>query len=820
DNYATNSQFETDHGKMIVRIKKHLGGANQEADGDLVSEVAEWTNEHRLRGCAYLYVRLFYEVGAYQNGVPNVSATIRGKKVYDPRTDSSAFSNNWALCVRDYVTNTTYGLGAGDHEIDEASFIAAANIADENVNLSTGTQKRYTLDGIVDTANKPIDVLSDMANASAGAISYSGGRFTVFAGAYDTPTASLDETWLRGNLQVMDKPSRKDTFNSVIGTFVDPEQLYQPTDFPEVTNALYVTEDSEEKSSRDVELKYTTDAIRAQRIAKVYLEQERQGITVTMPCNMKALTLKIYDTVQLSIDVLGWENKVFRVLGWQIANEGNGYGVDLSLKEEASTVYDWNSGEATVRDSAPDTNLPSPHHVEPAGAPTAVEELYVTTNGSGVKTRIDVAWAESPDVFATRYNVYIKHNGDATFTLAGRTTENKFTIYDLSPGTYTLAIETQNGLGVLSAPAEGTVEVVGLTVPPADIENFTLNVINGQAHLNWNQVPDLDVRIGGRIRVRHTPNTDAPSWSNATDITPALPGIAATATLPLLNGTYMVKAIDSTGNESVSATVVTTNAVSLISMNVVETIDEHTSFAGSKTNLIVNDDGALMLNGSTLFEDMTGDFDDITGNFDAPAGTGFETSGEYLFENTLDLGAVHTSQVRATLNAAIYDGASTFDASDGNFDDAAGLFDGEDITGIDVKLMVRTTANDPEASPTWTAWQPFILGDYTARAFEFKVVVTSERSNLNLSLSTLSLSVDMPDLVQSDTVSAPDTGLSVVFDQAFKLASPHVGVTIQNAQSGDYFTLSSLTAQGFSLDVYDSTDTQISRDVMWFAKGY
>ena len=72
-----------------VRIKEHLGTADQLADSDLVSEVPEWTSEHRLRGIAYLYVRLKYDADAFPNGVPEITATIKGKKVYDPRSGST-----------------------------------------------------------------------------------------------------------------------------------------------------------------------------------------------------------------------------------------------------------------------------------------------------------------------------------------------------------------------------------------------------------------------------------------------------------------------------------------------------------------------------------------------------------------------------------------------------------------------------------------------------------------------------------------------------------------------------------------------------------
>ena len=57
-----------DEGKYdgLVRIKKHLGTAAQTADSDLVSDVGEWTSNHRLRGIAYIYVRLKWDRLSFQ----------------------------------------------------------------------------------------------------------------------------------------------------------------------------------------------------------------------------------------------------------------------------------------------------------------------------------------------------------------------------------------------------------------------------------------------------------------------------------------------------------------------------------------------------------------------------------------------------------------------------------------------------------------------------------------------------------------------------------------------------------------------------------
>lgn len=56
-------------------------------------------------GIACLYVRLEYDSNVFAEGIPLITAEVEGKKVYDPRTSTTAYSANAALCIRDYLTS-------------------------------------------------------------------------------------------------------------------------------------------------------------------------------------------------------------------------------------------------------------------------------------------------------------------------------------------------------------------------------------------------------------------------------------------------------------------------------------------------------------------------------------------------------------------------------------------------------------------------------------------------------------------------------------------------------------------------------------------
>lgn len=121
--------------KDFARIRKVIGTSSQTADSLLVGEVPEWTVNHRLRGRAYLYVRLKFSQDIYSSGIPNISAVVKGKRVYDPRDSLTKFTCNPALIARDYLSNTFEATGT----IDNDSVSAAANVCDEMVDTQLQT---------------------------------------------------------------------------------------------------------------------------------------------------------------------------------------------------------------------------------------------------------------------------------------------------------------------------------------------------------------------------------------------------------------------------------------------------------------------------------------------------------------------------------------------------------------------------------------------------------------------------------------------------------------------------------------------------------
>lgn len=597
----------------FVRVKKHLGADDQTADSDLVAESGgQWTTAHRLRGIAYLYVRLEFDERVFPSGIPNIKAVVRGKKLYDPRGGSPTlvqWSNNWALVVRDYLASS-YGLACDEDEIDDALIIAAANICDESVDLQAGSpsdsHKRYTANGTINLADRPVDILRQLLSAGAGAAVFTEGDWKVYAGAYVTPTVDIDEDWLRGPVKVRAKPPRRELFNGVRGTYTNPDKFWQPTDFPVVTNSTYESQDGGQQILRDIELPFTIAPARAQRIAKIHLEKARQGIVVELPCNLKAFQVAVWDNVRLTLDVFGWEAKVFKVLEWTFSQDG---GVDLVLQEEASTVYDWAAGEATSVDPAPDTTLPDAFgNLDPSSltATSGTADLFRQGDGT-IIPRIRLRWTQPTNPFVKYYEVqFSRLDSSPTEWVDAPDVASpalEAFCHPVQDGvTYDVRIRAVTTIGNPSnwAYVRGHT-VVGKTEPPSDVTNATASQNGDVVVFACDTVTDDDLDL---IEVRWLDFGDT-EWNNGVPVANILRGQELpSASIPQGDWTFLFKAKDTSGNYSTNAAradlTVTADGFSTI-----ESRQDAPDWIGTRDNFVVSVSGALIPDSTKLASEHT-----------------------------------------------------------------------------------------------------------------------------------------------------------------------------------------------------------------------
>lgn len=494
-------------GKVYGQI--NLGSDAQTALSQLVADApTKWTSDHKQSGRCHIYLKLTWDANSFPNGLPEIFFEVRGKKLYDPRSATTVYSNNPALCLSDYLMDTKYGLGIAQADIDTTTWIAAANKCDESVSLvAGGTEARYTCNGAFGVDESPKNVIEQILTSMHGILVKVSNKWKIYAGAYIAPSITLTEDDIVGEIQVQTRISKRDSFNAVKGTYTSPENNWEETDFPVIKNSFYITEDNGETIFEDISLPFTTSGATAQRLAKIELEKVRQGIIVDLTAKLKAYQAEPPETLQLTLSRFGWTNKVFEIQQSQLVIEEDGNGapitaVRLNLRETASGVYDWNNGEETRVDLAPNTTLPNPFTVETIVGLTlssGTSELYIRADGT-VFSRIKASWTALTDFFVTSGGVIEVQYKQSTAVdwsnatpVPGNTT---FThILDVQDGTsYDVRVRAVSATGVQGTYTTETGHIViGKTAPPSDVQGLVGTITQFGVELDWDAVPDLDV---------------------------------------------------------------------------------------------------------------------------------------------------------------------------------------------------------------------------------------------------------------------------------------------------------------------------------------
>lgn len=446
---------------------RKTGAATDNGFPELTAECPEWTSAHRLDGYAAIHVKLEYDENFYRQGLPNISATLRGKKTCSPFYNDTVWSANPACALLDYLRDTKIGLGVADAEIDFPSFLEAEQVCGQTMATpspapSEYTASRYACNLYVDSAVDPHDNVASILATMAGTLTRSNGKWFCRAGAYRTPTVTIEQKDLVGEVRILPRVSKKERCNRVRGTFCDITNnfLFTPAEFPPYKNATYLTEDLGEELWATLDLPGVVDPIMAQRLAKIHLERSRQQIVCDLPLGTKGFQIMPSDTVMVTLPRYGWSSKVFEVLAWsmQVSPDPSSttpLSVRVTLRETASAVWNWNNGEETTVDPAPDTDLPDAFDIPDPVSPTLTQSGNVRVDGVWQST-VTLSWTAVANGYVQsggQVVARIKLSTDTDYRelapVAGNQTSMQLTGLLLGP-TYNVQVANQNSYGVRS----------------------------------------------------------------------------------------------------------------------------------------------------------------------------------------------------------------------------------------------------------------------------------------------------------------------------------------------------------------------------------
>ena len=783
--------------ESLIRVEPHYGTDDQTASS-LLSTLSSWGTNHRLRGLAYLALRFKWNQDAFTS-IPKVQAVVQGKKVVAYNSSlvaqTASHSSNPAWCLLDYLTDTRYGKGIATADIDLQSFYDASVVCETQVEPYSGASNINIFDcnAVLDTSKKIIENVRTLLRGCRGYLPYTGGKYKLIIETTGTASITLTEDDIVGGFN-LNSENKNDKFNRVIVSFVNPDRNYQvdETQFPPIDDsglasadqhATMKTADGGFLLEGRFDFQTITSPYQAEEMAEIILRRSREALKLDINVSGDGYDLAIGDIVNITHASLGFSAKAFRVLAVSFNED---YTIGLSLVEYQASHYTW--ATKTQVSATPTTTLPNPFVVQPPASVTLSDQL-ISYNDGTVIVALDVTIGASPDSFVSYYQVEYKLSTESDFKIHSQGSglfQRVLNVIDQQ--VYDVRVKAVSALGSSSTYVTAQRTIVGATDPISNVTDFSCNILGNEAHLSWEAVTDLDLAY---YQVRYSTLTSGAEWQNSVSLIEKVSRPATSVTVPARVGSYLIKAVDKLGNFSLQATVIATNVTSIGNFNNITTQTESPNFTGTKTNLTLSSN-LLRL-------------------------TDLSQTGTYDFASVIDIGAVHTSRVTASLTQFSEDPTDLFDSKSGLFDSATGSFDGDAPANENAHLEIALS----DDNVTFTAFRNFVIGDYTARFYKFRLVLISRDGATTPVVSALSVTIDMEDRIQSanDVVSGVGTK-TVAFTNAFKTVNYAVGVTGQGMATGDYFLVENKTINGFDVTFKNSSDTVISRTFDYIAKGF
>lgn len=259
DGYVQEDKFQHD-GESKLQIFARSGYVPSSAYQKLTAVFPDWTADHRIDGLATTLM-ILHPSPNVQSMFPRLadtqySAIIKGVGLRDPRTGLSGWSENPALGILDYLENR-YGTPTTD--INDASFITAANLCDTPRVGPSGSRASYTMGGGYALDEAPKSVLQAMLNVCDGRFTFnSEGQIGLEVGGDKSASVSLSKDAVKGVMRWDRGRPLAQAYNVLSGTYTDQSLGFVTQSTEPLINSAGITRLGRRKDS-SIDLNFAPD---------------------------------------------------------------------------------------------------------------------------------------------------------------------------------------------------------------------------------------------------------------------------------------------------------------------------------------------------------------------------------------------------------------------------------------------------------------------------------------------------------------------------------------------------------------------------------
>lgn len=221
-----------------VTVNTYTGTTSQTADALLFTAIPGYSDSlvysHPSGALGICYAVIQYKNSVYP-AFPQILGQIEGRKVYNPATETTAYTQVPALALRDLITSPHFGLGDG---VNDTSVIAAADANTEDTDPVDGEQRRR-IGLVLEQRRSTVDWVQVLAT---------------YAGCW---AHKRGDTWVL----VPDRPATTAAVLGVEDAQLDPPSLADAQQSPTVVRVIYT--DKSESPWRDREAVAMLDGVSA-----------------------------------------------------------------------------------------------------------------------------------------------------------------------------------------------------------------------------------------------------------------------------------------------------------------------------------------------------------------------------------------------------------------------------------------------------------------------------------------------------------------------------------------------------------------------------
>ena len=185
------------------------------------------------------------------------------------------------------------------------------------------------------------------------------------------------------------------------------------------------------------------------------------------------------------------------------------------------------------------------------------------------------------------------------------------------------------------------------------------------------------------------------------------------------------------------------------------------------------------------------------------------------------------------------------DFTTGTTNELDGFYEIKTVPDANTFTLTATISQSASGNCTFSAefsqFNPFVNGAYIARGFKFKCEMTTDDPAQSIEVDQLGYTAELKSRTETSLgnagasagghIASGTSTKSVTFTNSFftgqsgtSIAAnsvlPSIGITIENAQQGDFFTLSNISQTGFDIDVKNSSGNNVDRNFKYAATGF